>query len=309
MENNSLAVYDRMTNPLDAVKMMGEFIAKSGMFGCEKIEQGQVIAMTCLTENISPLKFKQTYHLIDGNPSMRADAMLAKFRGLGGRHKVISRTAEKAEIELTFEKQVEKFSFNWADAQKETFPFAKDGKPKKNWATPYARTQVMWARVCSEGVRTMAPEVVAGIYTPEEMEDRLESAVINMAPIAAEVVSAPASSPTPTEQAKKVQEKPIDVVAEPVSEKKIEPPKSEPVKTHVAKNKTGKETIDAETEGKVLEAIGDSMDDAAAWLIHVAKWMTEPNVGQLPAARAQKILDNPPGFRKRVKGSAAKFKK
>jgi hypothetical protein len=31
--------------------------------------------------------------------------------------------------------------------------------------------QMLWARVISDGVRTLAPEIVYGIYTPEETQD------------------------------------------------------------------------------------------------------------------------------------------
>ena len=48
----------------------------------------------------------------------------------------------------------------------------KDGKTyKDNWATPRSRMQMLWARVVSDGVRTMAPEICSGIYTPEETAD------------------------------------------------------------------------------------------------------------------------------------------
>ena len=50
----------------------------SAMFGCANANQGRVMAMTCLTERKSPFWLKTRYHLIEGNFSMRTDAMLAE---------------------------------------------------------------------------------------------------------------------------------------------------------------------------------------------------------------------------------------
>ena len=55
-----------------------------------------------MTDRISPIEFIRTYHLIEGRPSMRADAMLAKFVQAGGRYKITSFTAEKAEAVFSF---------------------------------------------------------------------------------------------------------------------------------------------------------------------------------------------------------------
>jgi len=80
----AIELYDRIADPLEAIDRMGEYLAKSGMFGCEKVEQGKVIAMACLSEKKNPMDIARTYHIIDGRLSMRADAMLAEFRNRGG---------------------------------------------------------------------------------------------------------------------------------------------------------------------------------------------------------------------------------
>ena len=62
-----------------------EGTTESGMFGCEKIEQGEVIALMCICQNKSPDEILRTYHFINGKLSMRADAMLAGFQARGGK--------------------------------------------------------------------------------------------------------------------------------------------------------------------------------------------------------------------------------
>jgi hypothetical protein len=142
------------------------------MFGCESPEQGQVFALAILCENMTPIEIAKKYHIIQGRLTKRADAMLAEFREAGGKHRVLERTSDVAEIELLKDGESNRFRFTFAEAQQEKFPFGKDGKTlKDNWATPRGRMQMLWARVVSDGIRCVAPEVVAGTYTPEEMKD------------------------------------------------------------------------------------------------------------------------------------------
>src|SRR5690606_39519633 len=82
--NHAIEVYDKC-NDADSIKVLGEAIAYSGMFGCEKPEQGIVLALQCMAERKPPLEMAKTYHLIKGKLSKRADAMLADFRKAGGK--------------------------------------------------------------------------------------------------------------------------------------------------------------------------------------------------------------------------------
>lgn len=172
MSDSELTIYDRMPNPLDAIKMLGGAIAKSRMFGCETPEQGMIMAWECLTRRLAPLSLKETYHLINTSKgaslTMRADAMLAGFLFLGGRHRVIERSEDRAAIELAkADGETQMFSCTFAEAQAAGFTEGKDGT-KDNWNSPRQRMQMLWARVVSDGVRTMDPRVCAGKYTPED---------------------------------------------------------------------------------------------------------------------------------------------
>lgn len=176
-ENTSVIVKSTMpvTSIVDLQKI-GEFFAQSGMFGIQNAAQGMIVAATCHMRNMDPLQFKETYHIIDGTPSMRADAMLARFQECGGRYKIASRTPDKAAILLDYEGSQMEFALTWEDAQREPFPWAFDKVTKqqvlkKNWATPRARMQMLWARVVSDGVRAICPKVNHGTYTPEEVQD------------------------------------------------------------------------------------------------------------------------------------------
>jgi len=154
------------------LQTIGKMLEQSGMFGCSQEGQGMVLAMTCVQERMSPLKFIQTYHIIEGKPSMRSDAMLARFMELGGIYKILARDAEKAEISLKYKEAEGVFALTWEDIKKEPFVYKKDGKTlKTNWATPRSRMQMLWARVISDAIRAVCPIVNSGSYTPEEMQD------------------------------------------------------------------------------------------------------------------------------------------
>src|SRR5688572_28029678 len=119
-----IELYSKIQNPVEAIERIGSFLAKSGMFGCERTEQGMVLAMACMTERKSPLEIKRRFHLVGGELSMRADAMLADLRSRGGKHKVLSRTADRAAIELTYDGQTQSFAFTWDEAKAEPFVYA-----------------------------------------------------------------------------------------------------------------------------------------------------------------------------------------
>lgn len=178
-----LTVYENVKEPMAFVEKFGGMIARSRMFGCQNEAQGQVLAMACLAERQNPIAIKRMYHIIDGNLSMRSDAMLAELRNRGGKHKVLKRTPDEASIEVSFNGEKLTESLSWEEAQKEPWPFGKGGQLKKNWATPRARRQMLWARVVSEAVRTIAPEIIAGVYTPEESEDFSEAGPNGSAPV------------------------------------------------------------------------------------------------------------------------------
>jgi hypothetical protein len=197
-----------------AVERLGALLVKSGILGdCDRAEQGVPIAWECIVQGKSPLQLVREYHLIGGRLSDRADSMLAKFQTAGGKFRILVRTPEECAIELTREGQTWTSRVTWDELQREAFVWSNkagpDGKPlpKRNYSTPRLRMQTMWARVVSDGVRTIAPAVVAGLYTPEEIADEREpSALALPAPVVADdpidvspvnIVSFPAAQPTP----------------------------------------------------------------------------------------------------------------
>lgn len=167
MSGESTALAVRSVADLEAV---GEKFEQSGMFGCSQKGQGMVLAMTCIAEGISPIRFNQTYHIIDGRVTMRADAMLAKFIERGGKFTIRERSTEKAAALFELDGNTMEAEYTMDDARASGICLAKDGKSlKANWQR--FPKQMLWARLISDSVRTLAPGVNMGTYTPEEVQD------------------------------------------------------------------------------------------------------------------------------------------
>lgn len=150
----------------------GEQFAMSGMFGGISASQGFVIACHLHTTAMSSIEFTQKWHVVGDKVSMKADAMLAGIVEHGGKHKIIDRDSERAAIELIDGRTKQKFELTWDVAKEEPFTKKKDGVTiTPNYATPHKRMQMLWARVTSDAVRAMFPQVCAGSYTPEEVDD------------------------------------------------------------------------------------------------------------------------------------------
>lgn len=235
--STELTIYDRISDPMAAVKQLGHAIAASKMFGAETPAQGEVFALECFVRGTPPLMLAEKYHVIFGKLSMKAEAMLADFERRGGTYRVLSRTAEKAAIELTRKgREPVTFSLTWEEAKQEPFVYEpkkgvkesdiidliEKGTPpeiKTKYRTPRSRAQMLWARVVSDGVNAVDPGVKCGAYTPEEVGDfpefagRMQTESNGHADDAeivdAEIIEAPEAGKPAAE------EPPFDVPAEP----------------------------------------------------------------------------------------------
>ena len=194
----TLQVYSRIDNPLSFSQEMGKTFA--ALTGCS-LDQGPAVALTCMCEGLTPLNFIRKYHMIQGKPTMRADAMRAEFRmNHGGDFEIIELSPDAVAIRVIDARERSRdFRITWQEAQQELWPWksgkgpgakdAKDREPvianlKDNWSTPRGRQNMMLARITSEAMRAMCPELVAGVYTPEELSDAIDAdyTVVSSAP-------------------------------------------------------------------------------------------------------------------------------
>jgi len=153
------------------IAAVGEAIAASGMFGAKNAASGLIIAATCHQQGMTLLDFQRTFHIIDGKPSMKADAMLAKFRQAGGRYKIIENSETRAAAEFEFEGNPPRLMEYTMDDARRTGDCYEGKSTTVKYSWQKRPDDMLWARLVSRSVRRLAPEIVSGLYTPEEVED------------------------------------------------------------------------------------------------------------------------------------------
>lgn len=146
------------------MEKMSQAIAKSGLFGMKTVEQAMALMIVAQAEGRHPGRVATDYHIIQGRPTLKADTMLARFQEAGGSVKWLSYTNEKCEAEFAHP-QAGSLKISWTiqDAQKANLT------GKDVWRQ-YPRAMLR-ARVISEGIRTLFPTVLNGMYAPEEAID------------------------------------------------------------------------------------------------------------------------------------------
>lgn len=149
---------------LEDIGTMAKAVSDSGLFGLRN--EAAAFSLMCIAqaEGIHPIKAATQYHIIDGKPSLRSDAMLARFQAAGGKIRWKERTAQRVTLWLSHPDAGE-IEVTW------DMPRAKDaGLANKDTWKRYP-AQMLSARCISEGVRALYPACIGGFYTPEEVGD------------------------------------------------------------------------------------------------------------------------------------------
>ena len=156
-----------MTNalvPVADIEKMAVAIAKSKMFGMKTADEAFALMLIAQAEGMHPAIAARDYHVIQGRPTLKADAMLARFQNAGG--KVQWDVYTDAEVTGTFSHpQGGSLKLTWTFAQAKSIGLT----GKDNWKN-YPRAMLR-ARCISEGIRTVYPGCVVGTYTAEELEE------------------------------------------------------------------------------------------------------------------------------------------
>ncbi len=150
--------------PVDQIERMALAVAKSGLFGVKTPDQAMALMLIAQAEGMHPAIAARDYHVINGRPTLKADAMLARFQTAGGK-------------------------VEWSEYTNErvvgTFSHPKGGSVVVEWTVEMGRKagllgnqtwskyprQMLRSRCISEGIRTVFPGVVVGSYSEEEGED------------------------------------------------------------------------------------------------------------------------------------------
>jgi hypothetical protein len=192
MSNTALTT--QVNIPLTEMQEMAKIGVESNFFGIKKPTEALALMLIAQSEGKHPATVFSQYHVIQGRPALKSDAMLARFQQAGGRVEWHTHTNEK--VSATFiHPQGGSLTVDW-DMQraKEAGLTGKDNYKK------FPR-QMLRARVISEAVRAVYPGVLQGMYTPEEVQEF--------------------DAPRPVRSAKV--EPVVEVKGEPVAEVKAEP--------------------------------------------------------------------------------------
>ena len=287
----NIELYSKLNNPIEAIDRVGEIFAKSGMFGCDRLEQGKVLAMICLAEQKSPVEITRDYHIVDGKLSKKALAALADFRRKGGKHKWI-KTGDEVPINEDSREAIGEFQFEGNSiTQRFSIADAKKAgliKPRSAWEK--SPSNMLRARVISNAVAMLAPEIYAGDYDTEPMpEATLKEIVLPK-------VTEPKTTitvTTPVEVAQEIKVHPVEVP-------QVEIKETVPAEIGVAY------TISNEQAEEIAAKLGaENIIKAVAWLVKHGKITDEQSKSGepfrfIPVATANKILTETDRFVKAI---------
>lgn len=150
--------------PISDIQTMAEVASSSKMFGFKNTQEAMAIMLLCQAENLHPAVAMRDYHVIQGRPALKADAMLARFQQAGGSVQWKEYTDEVV-TGVFSHPQGGNLEVTWTLSKAKAIGIAN----KDNWRN-YPRAMLR-ARVVSEGIRSVYPGCVVGVYTPEEVQD------------------------------------------------------------------------------------------------------------------------------------------
>lgn len=152
------------------LEIMAKNVAKSRLFGLDEA-QAYTLMLIAESEGIHPIKAVQRYHVIKGKPAMRADAMLADMQRRGWVVTWLTEINDPAKQEAAF-----KHATKCPDSKKVSFTIEDAKRAQLLSSDMYTKypSNMLRSRLISNACRALDPEVVAGIYTPEEVVEMVK---------------------------------------------------------------------------------------------------------------------------------------
>lgn len=171
--------------------------ASTGFYGAKSPEQALLLAMTGKDLGMTYTMALRAFHVVQGKPVLSADGMVAAVLS-SGKAKFF-RTVEKTTDRVTVETQRNgdpaptSYTYTMADAK------AAGLTGKDNWRSHPAA--MLAARAKSALARDVYPDVLLGMYDPDEIE--------GAAPVQSGVVLTPTQPAAPAAEPERVDAKPL----------------------------------------------------------------------------------------------------
>lgn len=201
MSDNQQQLMERPT--FGQLEVMAKAVSDSKMFGVENQAQALALMLLCQAEGLHPVMALRRYHIIDGKPAFRADALQGEFEKEGA---ILWHQRDEKVCAATFFRhqgrvdgdaiQRAKDRFKRLSANQDASDLAQvdevtiirtieDAVEKKvamRWdraANKYVMKhswqqsprQMLHARCLTEGVRAINPGLIAGVYIEDEILD------------------------------------------------------------------------------------------------------------------------------------------
>ena len=147
------------------MQSMAEAIAKSGLFGMKDTNSVLALMAVAQAEGLHPATAARDFHIIQGRPALKADAMLARFQNAGGKVDWTVYTDEVVTGVFTHPNGGS-LSVTWTIEQANKIGLVKPGSGWQKFPRAMLRS-----RCISEGIRSVFPGSVTGFYSPEEVQD------------------------------------------------------------------------------------------------------------------------------------------
>ncbi len=299
---------DRISDPVTAVEKMGDWFARSGMFGCEKPEQGMILALAAICERKSPLEIADTYHLVGGQLTMKSRAQLAKYRQRGGKVKWIKSNDNVCDADWTFEGETTRVGFTRKEAESM-------GLIRKGSGWEKAPAEMLRARCTTRAITMLCPEILVGGGIEDEAP--APAPAQNPIPRSAEnTTAALPEDPKPKKRAKKVEKDPEPAPETPEPAKSDNTPsvdenaadvKADQMEKAATAIEEGVERLISVEEIKaIMDLCADCEVEADAWLLG-KEWIKKSGeLKTMTAANAKRILNSPEKFVRAVKKAAGR---
>ena len=166
------------------LQVMAKQVAASRLFAGVETEQAAfTLMMLCQAEGLHPATAIRRYHIIKGRPTMRADAMQAEFQDKGGLIRWVRSDAFECAARFVHPVHAPEPGVTVSLSMEE----AQERGLTTNALYGKFPSQMLRARVISEGVRMVLPGVIVGIYSAEEVEST--TGMIDPNPVSAEVLA------------------------------------------------------------------------------------------------------------------------
>ena len=176
---------------IEDVERLAKIATDSGLTRVRKASEAAVILLTGRELGLAPMQSLRGIYVVNGTPVLSADLLVAVVRrsGLCASWRVVESTPEKCTISTLRQGESEATTKTWtiADAKRAQVT------SKPIWGQYPA--QMLRHRCAADLAREVYPDVVLGLYTPEELEraepEREREVVV------AEVAQAPAPDDGP----------------------------------------------------------------------------------------------------------------